>query len=224
MTTRTNKQQSIAEKLAAQHNIDADRILFLNEQKPEEAWLPAESLITIARQSEMFLNIVEGFDQYIAELKQIVHTATVVNTAGRSFARTGVATVDEREDIDDHSLAAGRAVSAALTAAGFNPLRPGSLVAVGSQQAAQTPASSAQADEAASRNSDLRRIHALAAEKGLIIPLSGGLWDRMGYRQFLKQHYQTHTAANFDPIQRASLINALERLEDADGDEFRDVA
>src|SRR5947209_19007520 len=128
MTTKRTlslKQQTIAEGLAVRYNIDPERIYFLNPDKTEEAWLPAESLITIARQSGDFQTIDEGFDQFIAPLNQIVHRATVITKAGNTFTRSGVATVNEREDMDDHALAAGRAVSAALTAAGFNPLRPG---------------------------------------------------------------------------------------------------
>lgn len=222
MTTRSAKQQTIAEGLAFKFNIDADRVLFLNPDRPEEPWLPAESLITIARQTEMFQTIDESFDQFIEPLKQVVHRAMAIDKQGRTFTRSGVATVGEREDIDDHALAAGRAVSAALTAAGFNPLRPGSLVAFGTQ--VNAPAQGGAADEAMMRNKDLKRIHALAAEKGLIVPLGAGAWDRTGYRRFLKEKYGTNTAANFDSLQRTSLINALEQLEDAVDDEFANVA
>ena len=72
-TTRTVKQETIAQGLAAQFGIDPERVYFPNTEKPDEPWLPAESLITIARQSGDFQTIDEGFDQFIAPLNQVVH-------------------------------------------------------------------------------------------------------------------------------------------------------
>jgi hypothetical protein len=223
---RSKRQQEIAEQLAAQFYIDAARVLFLNEEKPEEPWLPAEALITIARQSGGFQAIDESYRDYIPGLNQVVHSATVVDRDGRSYTRSGVATVDEREEVSTHALAAGRAVSAALTAAGFNPLRPGAVVSAGSSQEGDT---SGQADAANSRNIDLKRIHTLAEQKGLIRRLPGEGVDRAGYRQLLVEKFGTNTAAGFDQAQRASLINFIEQLPDpatfADvSDEFAEVA
>lgn len=218
---RSQQQQSIAQELASRFDIDPDRILFLNPDKPEEPWLSAEALVTIARRSGDFQGIDEGFDQFIAPLNQVVHRATVTDKGARVFTRAGVATVGEREDIDDHALAAGRAVGAALTAAGFNPLRPGAVVSISSHP----QAGAAQGDEANSRGTDLKRIHALAEEKGLIRRGRDGSIDRTGYRTFLLTNYNTTTAAQFDEGQRASLINALKQLPDASDDEFtEDVA
>lgn len=218
---RTEKQQQIAEKLAREFDIDAERVLFLNSDKPEEPWLSAEALTTIARRSGEFNGIDEGFDQHIAGLNQIVHRATVTDKGGRVYTRSGVATVGERQDIDDHALAAGRAVGAALTAAGFNPLRPGGVVSINSRQ----QAGAAQGEEANSRSTDLKRIHAIAEEKGLIRRGRDGSIDRTGYRTFLLTNYNTTTAAQFDEAQRASLINALQQLPDPSDDEFaEDVA
>lgn len=220
----TSQQQAIAEGLAGKFDIDVERIYFLNEDKPEEPWLSAESLITIARQSDEFQMIDESFDQYIAPLNQVVHRSTVITRAGRTYTSSGVATIGERADIEDHALAAGRAVRAALTAAGFNPLRPGGFVTLDLHLAAGAQAKAASSDEAQSRNADLRRIHAVAERKGLIKPLPGRKWDRRGYKDFLIEKYETPTAAGFDSLQRTSLINALEQLQDAVDDEFRDVA
>lgn len=220
--TRTEQQQTIADRLANEFDIDGERILFLNPDKPEEPWLPAEALVTIARQSGNFQAIDESFDQFIAPLQQVVHRATVIDRDSRTYTRSGVSTINERTDIDDHALAAGRAVSAALTAAGFNPLRPGAVVSIKSHTQQQTTLS--QADEAHSRNVDLKRIHALATEKGLILPLAGGAWDRAGYRRLLSEKYGINTAAGFDATQRASLINHLQQLPDVVADEFADVA
>lgn len=227
-TIRTGMQQAIAEKLASEFDIDAERILFLNSDKPEEPWLSAEALITIARRTEEFQAIDEGFNQFIAPLSQVVHAATVIDGKGHSFTRSGVATIGESEEIEAHPLAAGRAVSAALTAAGFHPLRPGTVVAINSRQ----PGTAQSADEASSRNTDLKRIHAIAENKGLIVPKAGGGWDRTGYRNLLVEKYGVNTAAGFGPTQRASLINHLEQLKDIEQseitphviDEFADVA
>lgn len=224
--TRTQKQDEIAARLASEFDIDADRILFLNPDKPEEPWLSAEALVTIARRSGNFQAIDETFNQYIAPLNQVVHSATVVDKDGRSYTRSGVATIGEREEVDDHTLAAGRAVGAALTAAGFNPLRPGGVVSI--HQSRQQAAGQSQADPAQSRNTDLKRIHALAVEKGLIKTLPGDQRDMVEYRKALKANYGVTSAAGFDVHQRASLINYLEQLPDvdefADVDEFKEVA
>lgn len=221
---RTNKQQETAERLASEFDIDAERIYFLNEEKPDEPWLPAEALVTIARRTDNFNGIDEGFDQFIPQLNQIVHRATVTDKAGRVYTRSGVATVGERQDIDDHALAAGRAVSAALTAAGFNPLRPGSVVSSGARQ--QQHGGVASTDEVSSRNTDLKRIHALAEEKGLIRRMAGDVIDRSGYRTFLLTNFNVTTAVTLDEVQRASLINLLERLPAAsqEEEEFAEVA
>lgn len=221
-TARTDNQQRIADQLAKEFEIDGDRVLFLNEDKPEEPWLSAEALVTIARRTDNFNGIDEGFDQFIPQLNQIVHRATVTDKAGRVYTRSGVATVGERQDIDDHALAAGRAVSAALTAAGFNPLRPGAVVSLGARPQQE---SATQGDEINARNLDLKRIHAIAERKGLIRQ-NGNVVDRAAYRAFLLANFKVTTAATFDQTQRASLINLLEQLPDAseDDDEFAQVA
>ena len=217
----TLKQETIRMQLAEQFNIDPERILFLNEKNPDEPWLNAEALTTIARQSGQFQAIDEEFNQYIERLNQIVHSATVVDREGRSYTRSGVATIGESSEIDDHGLAAGRAMSAALTAAGFNPLRPGAVNTLDLNLPTDQPVIS---DEAQSRNQDLKRIHKLAEVKGLIIPTPGGGWDRTKYRQMLMEKYEVNTAAGFDQLQRASLIQVLEQMPDVVVDEFAEVA
>ena len=228
-TTRTEKQNSVAQLLASEFKIDAERVYFLKPDKPEEPWLPAESLVTIARQSGEFRAIDESFDQFIEPLHQVVHRATVIDQDGRTYTRSGVATVGERaansaqrEVLDEHALAAGRAVSAALTAAGFNPLRPGSVIPLDSRRGG-AQADAAGADEAQSRNTDLKRIHALAVEKGLIRMMPGGGRDLTEYRRMLREKFNANTAADFSATQRASLINYLTQLP-VEIDEFADVA
>ncbi|MET0466895.1 MAG: hypothetical protein ABW007_27285 [Chitinophagaceae bacterium] len=218
---RSQQQQSLAQELASRFDIDPDRILFLNPDKPEEPWLSAEALVTIARRSGEFQAIDEGFDQYISQLNQLVHRASVTDKEGRVYTRSGVSTIGERQDIDAHALAAGRAVGAALTAAGFNPLRPGAVVSISAHQQQSGAATS---DEANSRNIDLKRIHALAEEKGLLRRGPGNTIERSGYRTFLLTHFNTTTAVSLDQTQRASLINLIEQLP-ADGEEeFAEVA
>ncbi len=217
--SRTNRQQEIADSLAKQFDIDGERILFLNQDKPEEPWLNAEALTTIARRSGMFREIDEGFSQYVTVLDQVIHTATVVDAEGRRYTRTGVATRGESSEIDDHGLAAGRAISAALTAAGFNPLRPGAVVV-----AESTRTITDQVDEARLRTKDLKQIHSLGVQKGLITLLSGGGRDLTKYRDRLADKFGVRSAGGLDAETRASVINYLQQLPDAEEDEFAAVA
>ncbi|PYS89006.1 MAG: hypothetical protein DMF64_19060 [Acidobacteria bacterium] len=219
--TLTLKQQSIAEGLAHRYGIDTESIHFLNADKPEEPWLTAESLIIIARQSAELQTIDEGFDQFIDPLLQIVHYATVVTKSGQTFRRSGVATINEREDMDAHRLAAGRAVSAVLTAAGFHPLHPGVVADLDLNK--QTATAQPLGVELTTRQRDLKRIHVIAQRKGLLKPLQGGGYDRSGYKEFLIKKYGINTAISFDEKERASLINALEQLPDAEDDEFAGI-
>lgn len=217
MKELTINQLEIRRGLGEQFNIDPERILFLNEGKPEEPWLPAEALMTIARQSGNFKAIDESVDQFIEPLRQIVHRATVIDVDGRSYTRCGVATLGERGDVDDHALAAGRALNAALTAAGFNPLRPGAVVtldlnlAPGAPHVETTPAGEAQA-----RTIDLKRIHVLAAEKGLIKHLRNGEKDARAYRQMLKERFGVSTVIAMNQAERASVVNYIQQLPDVD--------
>ena len=216
MKDLTIKQLEIRRQLGEQFNIDPERILFLNESKPEEPWLPAEALMTIARQSGDFKGIDESVDQYIEPLKQIVHRATVIDAVGRTYTRCGVATLGEREDVDDHALAAGRALNAALTAAGFNPLRPGAVVTLDLPLPKNAPTGASVVAEANSRTIDLKRIHLIAAEKGLIKHRRNGEKDVSAYRQMLKQNFGVSTVVAMSATERASLINYMQQLPDVD--------
>lgn len=220
---RTAKQQEIAEQLARELDIDAERILFLNERNPAEPWLNAEALTTIARRSGMFREIDESFSQYVTALDQVIHTATVVDAEDRRYTRTGVATRGERSEIDDHGLAAGRAISAALTAAGFNPLRPGAVVSLESKRESGGSISD-QVDEARLRTKDLKQIHMLGVQKGLITLLPGGGRDLTKYRDLLGEKFGVRSAGAMDAETRASVINYLQQLPDAEEDEFAAVA
>lgn len=193
---KTTEQLAIAKDLATTLGIDVTNIYFLNPAKPVEPWLTAHALTTVARQSDELREVADEFVAHIPELSQIIYRGLVVDAQGRRFSRTGVATFGEK-NIDTHTLAAGRAVAAALTAAGFNPLRRGSVVA---RFPERQPV-----DDAASRNNDLKRIHALASRAGLIHGR-----DFVGYRNLLREYFGTDTAADFDGVKRGSLINLLE--------------
>lgn len=213
LPTRTRQQQSIAEDLARRLQIDSERILFLNSRNKEEPWLPPEALTTIARQSDRFKHLDEGFQEFIAPLNQVVHHATFIDCEGNTFGRSGVATVGAFADLDAHIIAAGRAISAALTSGGINPLRPGSVVALSGETGGSIPVSPVLA-AAESGRADLARIHILAKEKGLIVGK-----DYSGYRNFLRKHYDgAISVAGFDPLLRKSVIEALERFNPAGSD------
>lgn len=211
MKELTVNQMTIRRQLGEQFQIDPERILFLNESKPEEAWLNAEALTTIARRSGNFQAISEGFDQFIEPLNQVVHVATVVDKIGHTFTRAGIATIGESSEVDEHELAAGRAVRATLTAAGFNPLRPGAAVTL----ELNLPQDAA-ADAAQVRTVDIRRIHALAEEKGLIQHLPSGTKDVSAYRTMLKEKFSVSTVVNLGPTERASVIHYLQQLPNSD--------
>lgn len=224
--TYTAKQEEIRQKLAEEYEIDADDVFFLNEEDPDEPWLNANALTTIARRSSIFQTISESYEDHIAPLNQVVHQAIVIDKEGRSFGCCGVATINEHPKIDAHTLAGGRAVRAALTAAGFNPLKQGSVATL--DLALSKDTQSPRPDEAQSRINDMKRIHVIAERKiykgrRLVTPLNGGGYDRSGYREFLKDNYGVISSADFDAAKRASLINALEQLPDYD-DEFANVA
>lgn len=216
--TRTPQQQALANDLAQAHNIDPERVLFLRDDKPLEPWLPPEALITIARQSDKFKHLDEGFQEYIAPLNQVVHHATFIDADGNTFGRSGVATIKEGDavEVDAHVIAAGRAISAALTSGGINPLRPGSVIPNGRPSVVEAAA-------AESRRVDLARIHKLAKDKGLIVvEVPGAKADATGYRAFVARHFPESkgTAAGFNDVARKSLIDLLDQYVP---DEFSEI-
>lgn len=205
-------QAEVIAKLKGQFDVDEDQILFLNPDDPDEPWIPPGELTSIARQSGAFTNIAEGFDSYIDPLKQIVHSATVIDNAGKVFTRTGVATIGERaagndRGVDEHALAAARAIGSALRSAGFDPFRSGSIVSL--KQVKRPTAS-----EAEDRVNDLRAIHSIAREKGLITKTDEGATDDRAYRDWLYKHFRVMSAARLDEPTRKSLINKLKQEPD----------
>lgn len=207
---RTAEQQAIVDQLGQSFEIDTEKILFLNRLKPLEPWLSYDALVAIARRSGDFSQISESYSEYIPELKQLVHTATVVDPQGRIYMRSGAATIGEKlvneEAPDEHSLAAARALKAVLDAAGFNPLKAASVV-----ELKLPPKEHLEADQAASRLNDLKIIHLLAAQKGLIKPHEDDpeTNDLKPYRDWLTANFGVNTAAKLGPADRAAAINML---------------
>lgn len=172
-------------------------------------------------------------DKVVPETRQIVYAGLVTDPDGRSYPRSGVASLDGEtigdRSFDGDTLAEQRALSAALTAAGFNPFKAGSVVSV-EKKADPTPAFSGQpltdeqkqiheiADAAALRNKDLRQIHTLAEQKGLIVYLPSGSRMMQRYRDWLHANFSVHSAAVLDPDARARVVDKL--LKYSEPDEF----
>jgi len=198
---------------------ELERCLFFRTDT-DEPWLPPDITMAIARASGRITDISAYFDQYVAALDQVVFIATAKDPEGRSYSRTGVAKIGEKPngiEIDHNILAEGRALNAALTAAGVNPFKAGTVAKVKDQfpRHSGAPLTDSElerqriTDEAISRNNDLRAIHAEAAKKDLILALPSGGKNMKNYRNWLLKHFGVHTAAVLDQTQRASVIKAL---------------
>lgn len=219
---KTAKQTEIASQLNQLFGIKEERILFLNPRDENEPWIPPSELESIARQVGGFKTISVTHDKFIPETQQTVYLATVVDNSDRTFLRSGVATLDEKpngEDIDTDVLASGRALGAALQAAGFNPFKSGSIVNLHEFRENFRPQNLSRQereihsieDEAMLRTKDLRQIHALAVEKGLWV---GGNDSR--YRQELQKTFGVKTSAILNREERAQVINWLNNYRDTD--------
>lgn len=213
---RTPEQQAVVAMLAKNFQIEPEKILFLKREKPLEPWLNYEALTSIARKSGRFRGLSEHFSTYIQELKQLVHSATVIDSDGFQYTRSGAArlgeTLAEGDEPDEHSLAAARALRLALDSAGFDPMKAASVVPLELNLNHQEHAIR---DEAASRLKDLRQIHSMAAQKGLIRPSDEdpAKNDMTRYRQWLAENFNgVGSAVGFTPASRAIAINMLREL------------
>ena len=213
--TRSHEQQAVVARLADAFNVDPEKILFLNKEKPLEPWLNYKALVAIARQSGEFKQIAEAYVEFIpAPMSQVVHTATVVNLKDQAFTRSGVAGLGEKlpnqEVADEHDLAGARALRAALDDAGFDPTKAAPVLDL-----KLPPNEHAEAQEAQTRLKDLARIHILAAEKGLTVPYQRDpeQLDRTGYLKFVKEKFGAITTADMGPADRARVIHALTEYE-----------
>jgi len=234
--TTAARDRFLAELLREYPEIDPERVLFLNPNKPTEPWFPSEVLIAIARNTGKFDVIEEGFDQYIQPLNQVVHYASVTRDE-RVFRRSGVATIGEsisrtdnghplynRQSPDAHQLAASRALVAVLDAAGFNPYKTRAKErpdpAADLVERVLTPAAREFADddpgvqEAALREHHLGQIHLLAAQAGLIKRIPGAGKDMSEYRAFLLENWGVKTVAGMSQTDRLSVINKLRIMID----------
>lgn len=168
---KTQKQQEIVSNLVNRFGIDGERILFLNSRDENDPWIPPSVLEQIARQMEGYRSSSVQHDKFIPQTSQTVYLATVTDSLDRIFTRSGVATVGEIpnsvKEIDTDYLAMGRALSAALNAAGFNPVKAVKMVDFRDEAAyEQLPKKQfAVEDEAIRRTKDLGVIHALAEKK-----------------------------------------------------------
>ncbi|MCP9496254.1 MAG: hypothetical protein MSG64_17560 [Pyrinomonadaceae bacterium MAG19_C2-C3] len=221
VTANTIEQKEIVRQLVNTYGIDGDRVLFLKPHKPHEAWLPPDILTQIANIAGLFKSIDEEYANYIEPLGQVVHRATVIDTNDRIFARSGVASLtEERRDeqggtIDAHALAAGRAIKAALTAAGFDPTRPGAVNALRPPTEAAPVTPHHVTLDAQSRNTNIKHLHTVAYRKGLIVVRHGEPRDMTAYRNFLLELFDTETSAVLTQEQFAIAINALDPMPDA---------
>ncbi len=216
--TRTPAQQKIVSTLVTNFKIDGSRVLFLNKEDPLDPWIPASLLEKIARQIPGYQSSSVDYNQLIELTQQFVYTATVIDTQNRVFTRPGVAMIDEQhpetdEIFDPHKLAGGRALSAALKAAGFHP----SEVDFGRElEAAQRRRNESEPvlAEAKRRTDQLGVIHKLAAEKGLVLKLEDGGLDITRYREKLQEKFGTNTAAALNETERLAVINWLDNYTD----------
>lgn len=222
---RTTKQHGILELLQrnfALSDAELERVLFLNDRDKTEPWIPADLQEAIARQVGTFKHISVTHDKFIEARQQVIYTAMVVDTADRSFTRTGAAIIGESPngvEMDADILASSRALNAALNAAGFNPFKAGSVVGLAEAREALNARPLNQneqqlhavEDEATSRRNDLARIHVLAVEKGLWIGRDGSR-----YREELFKNYGQQTAAVLNRVERAAVINWLTNYQDDD--------
>jgi len=203
--------------LATEYGIDGERILFLNPRNHNEPWLPPTILEAIARTFDEYRSSSVQHDKFIPETREVIYMATVTDSKERIFSRSGVATVAEAniqsDEIDANILAQGRALSAALNAAGFNPVKSTSAPTVNFKDEAEYENKPkirfAIEEEAEARTKDLKQIHALAIEKGLTVDK-----DDTDYRVWLTQNFGVKTSAILDAQERARVINKLRVYQD----------
>lgn len=169
-----------------------------------EPWLSSEQLAAIARQAKGFSAIEVDFKEFIPDLNQFIWTASMTDSEGRVYRRSGVATKGERlptgEEVDENALAASRAMRSMLAMAGFDPFKGGSVVPIRSRT-----------EEVGTRRNQLAELHRLAEQAGLIVPSdeAEGRRDLTEYRAFLVEHFGVNTAAGFSEQELEQAINKL---------------
>lgn len=224
---KTQQQQKIANKLADTFGIDAEKIRFLNKYDELEPWIPPSELMAIAREHGTFQEVSVNYDKYIQESQQVVCVAKVVNSQGTIFSNFGVATAKVEAEIAADVIASGRALGAVLRDAGFNPLKSNPIIDIAFNPKKQDAyQSSGHSFEGIKRTRDIRRIHALAEELGMIVfdDRSGErIRDDAAYRWFLAEHFPDL----FESMEKASVVglSAMNRqrvidklIEERDGE------
>lgn len=216
--TLSSAQMQIIRNLHQQFDIDPGRVYFIGKGEP---WLPADVLSAIGRATGKIKSIDEDYKEFIPQRNQVVHKAIVVDVNDNVYGRSGVATIGETlpdmeagEEVDEHDLAASRAIVKALNLAGVNPFKSGSIVSLDDrrqQPAGPRTVEEARIAEAASRTNDLARIHMLAADAGMIESSIAKGGDRK-YRDWLLANYKVHSAAELNETERASVVAALEAV------------
>jgi hypothetical protein len=201
-------QEEVLKTLGANFGLSESELnrclFFLNGD--DQPWIPPDILEAIARQTGGFKTISSTYGQFIPQLNQVVWDGLVVDAQDRSFPRSGVATIGERPsgiEIDTHVLAKGRALSSSLQAAGFDPFRAGSVIAR-SNVAPRDPDLQRITDEAALRTKDMRQIHKIATDKGLI--RNGDMYE---YREWLRENFGVISSGVLDAKARVRVVNAL---------------
>lgn len=219
IANRSQEQQAVVQGLVDRFQIDAEKILFLKPRKPLEPWLNFEALTAIARQSGRFRGLSEHYSTYIEALKQLVHSATVIDSDGYEYTRSGAArlgeTLFENEEPDEHSLAAARALRLAFDSAGFDPVKSTTIVPLGDLKLASSRAQDQARIEALARSKDLGTIHMLAAQKLLIRPSEedASKNDMTRYRAWLAQNFNgVESSEGLLASERAIAINLLRAL------------
>lgn len=186
-----------------------------------QPWLSSQQLATIARKTGEFLSIDVEFKEFVPGLGQVVWAASVTDSENHLYRRTGVASLGEKlptgVEVDEHELAASRALRSALAMAGFDALRPGSRLedtvtihAVSKRP--YDPKTIQIADEAAVRVKLIRELHAVAEEAGLIVRRPGERADYSVYRTLLEENFDTHTSADFTEQQFTQAIGLIRCL------------
>ena len=206
-TRLTDQQQEQLDYLMTEYGIEPDQVKWFESGDP---WLSSKALIKIARFSGLIKEITKGIDKTIPEFSQVAHFARAVDREGFSLQLVGVAAISEPlwngEIADEHELAGSRALVNVLDAFGVNPLK-------GTQKSG-TPAEQ-------HRLKQIKEIHALARDCGLITEDEEGLQVLTAYRDFLAQWSLraigrvVTTSVALDQLGRASLISALREYKGA---------
>ena len=171
-----------------------------------EKWLSAEQLAAILRERGDFAAVRTGYEAFITELNQLIYFAELVDRDGHLYRRSGVATIGERlptgAETNEHQLASARALRSTLALAGYDLLRNEKV------QPLKRGRIELQPDPAhITRRDQIRRLHALATEAGLI---EGS--NRRGYQEFLLENFDTDSSVDFTERQFEQAINLLRQL------------